>query len=575
MRTLLVSLNEHPLALLRAIAELRDVSLASNVRADVASQLAAALADPAATRAAVTGCSPEAQAAWHGLVSAGGRMKAAAFARLHGEIRPIGPGRLEREATWRDPANAAEELWYRGLIYRAFAEFGEGPLEYIYIPEDLPIPEDLAAAAPAPYGPALMPSAAPAQARHARNTLAVDACTVLAAFRATPAPLDRAGALAEGAARELRQQLLSDDPVRLDFLLALLTDCGWLAADRGRLVVNHQASSRWLRGTHWEQVTQLFAAWRDSTTWNDLRRVPALRPEGEWRNDPLLPRRGLLQTLARLDPSAWYRLTDLVAAFKTSDPDFLRPDGNYTGWYLKDAETGLYLNGFEAWEQVEGRLLAFLITGPLYWLGAVVCGTLDEAEPGAMVFRLTAWGEAWLAGGIPAELPRPVRLAVSEDFTVRAPLFCPLLDRFRLLRITEPLAVAGPEAAGAEARPALASVTHTRHRITRASLAAARASGIQAQAVLDFLKRAGGAPVPARVAAALGRYDQLGGALRVTRGAVLRVPDASMLGTLRADPAIAPLLGEIISAQAVIIPEANVSRVLALLQDSGYTVKLD
>ena len=34
------------------------------------------------------------------------------------------------------PANAAEELWYRGLI--AFAEFGEGPLEYIYIP-DLPI----------------------------------------------------------------------------------------------------------------------------------------------------------------------------------------------------------------------------------------------------------------------------------------------------------------------------------------------------------------------------------------------------------------------------------------------------
>ena len=168
-----------------------------------------------------------------------------------------------------------------------------------------------------------------------------------------------------------------------------------------------------------------------------------------------------------------------------------------------------------------------------------------------------------------------MRLAVSEDFTVRAPLFCPLLDRFRLLRITEPLVAAGPEAAGADERPALGSVTHTRHRITRASLAAARASGIQAQAVLDFLKRAGGAPVPARVAAALGRYDQLGGALRVTRGAVLRVPDASMLGTLRADPTIAPLLGEIISAQAVIIPEANVPRVLALLQDSGYTVKLD
>src|SRR5690606_4888548 len=148
--------------------------------------------------------------------------------RLHGEIRPIGPGRLEREATWRDPANAAEELWYRGLIYRTFAEFGEGPLEYIYIPEDLPVPDDLAAAAPTPQGPRLAPLAAPAQVHHARNTLAVDACTVLAMFRATPAPLDRSGALAEGVARELRQQMVSDDPVRLDFLLALLTDCGWL-----------------------------------------------------------------------------------------------------------------------------------------------------------------------------------------------------------------------------------------------------------------------------------------------------------------------------------------------------------
>lgn len=574
MRTLLVSLNEHPLALLRAIAELHGVTLVSNVRADVAGQLAAALADPTATRAAVTGCSPEAQAAWHGLVAAGGRMKAAAFARLHGEIRPIGPGRLEREATWRAPANAAEELWYRGLIYRAFAEFGEGPLEYIYIPEDLPVPDDLAAATPTPHGPVLTPVATPAEAHHARNTLAVDACSVLATFRATPAPLDRADVLAEGAARELQQQLLSDDPVRLEFLLVLLTDCGWLAADRGRLVVNHQASGRWLRGTHWEQVTQLFTTWRNSTTWNDLRRVPALRPEGEWRNDPLLPRRGLLETLARLNPSAWYRLADLVASFKATDPDFLRPDGNYTGWYLKDAETGLYLNGFEAWEQVEGRLLEFLIAGPLYWLGAVACGTLEEAGQPMTVFRLTGWGEAWLAGGIPAELPRPMRLSVSEDFTVRAPLFSPLLDRFRLLRITEPL-VAGEPEAGERARPGLGSVTHTRHRITRASLAAARASGIQAQAVLEFLKRAGGAPVPARVAAALNRYDQHGGALRVTRGALLRVPDASMLGALRADPAIAPLLGEIVSAQAIIIPEANVSRVLALLQDSGYTVKLD
>jgi hypothetical protein len=67
----------------------------------------------------------------------------------------------------------------------------------------------------------------------------------------------------------------------------------------------------------------------------------------------------------------------------------------------------------------------------------------------------------------------------------------------------------------------------------------------------------------------------MGGDVRLTRGAVLRVRDAAMLATLRADPVIAPLLGELISAQAVLVGEANVSRLLAVLQDSGYDVSLD
>ncbi len=51
MRSLLASLNEHPMALLRGIAELRGVILASNARAEAAAQLASALAEPAATSA--------------------------------------------------------------------------------------------------------------------------------------------------------------------------------------------------------------------------------------------------------------------------------------------------------------------------------------------------------------------------------------------------------------------------------------------------------------------------------------------------------------------------------------------
>ena len=81
--------------------------------------------------------------------------------------------------------------------------------------------------------------------------------------------------------------------------------------------------------------------------------------------------------------------------------------------------------------------------------------------------------------------------------------------------------------------------------------------------------------MPPRVAAALIRWDQHGGAVRVTRGAVLRVEDANILAVLRSDPALAPLLGELISAQAVVVTEANLPKALAALKDLGYEVRTD
>ena len=168
--------------MLRGIAELRGVSLATNHRIDAAAQLAALLTEPAATAAALAACSPAAQSAWRALQAAGGRMKAGIFTRTSGgEIRAIGPGRLEREAIWRAPENPAEELWYCGLIYRAFADFGDGPLEYIYIPEDLVVPAEAALPQALPIAPRIAPVPAPGGARKAQNALAVDVCSALAA----------------------------------------------------------------------------------------------------------------------------------------------------------------------------------------------------------------------------------------------------------------------------------------------------------------------------------------------------------------------------------------------------------
>ncbi len=588
MRTLLASLTDHPMAVLRGIAELRDVPLATNARDDAAGQLAAALADPVAAETAVVACSPGAQTAWHALRSAGGRIKTPIFGRDHGAIRPLGPGRLEREQAWREPSSPAEELWYRGLIFRAFADLGDGPAEYVYIPDELLPPVTQKAPQPpsSTAAPVLAAVASPPQACQPLNSFAVDLCAVLAAVRETPIRLDAAGQVREADAARLREGLLLPDPVRFDLLLALARGRGWLKPDRDRLVLDVGAATAWLRATHWEQMSSLFAAWRESSDplWNDLRRVPSLRTEGAWRNDPPLARRALLDPLRSLPGSAWYAVADLVAWLKAHIPDFQRPDGNYTLWYLRDAETGRYLSGFESWDDVEGRLIRFLVTGPLFWLGAVELGMAngewrmaESAIPNpqsAMVFRLTPAGAAWLAGRMPAEPPRPAPLALADDFTVTAPLLLPLLDRFRLLRFTEPAQPKDLEGLR-DLRGLPDTPGPTRHRITRGSLARARAAGVKAEAILDFLRRATYGRVPPRVEAALTRFDQHGGAVRVTRGAVLRVEDASILSALRADAVIAPLLGDLLSAQAVVVREANLPNLLKALEELGYAARVE
>ena len=560
MRTLLASLGDYSMAMLRGIAELRGVMPATNVREEVAAQLAGALAEPHATALALSRVSAEAERAWAALCAAGGHIKVPAFTREHGAIRAIGPGRLEREFAWRQPETPAEELWYQGLIFKAFADLGAGLLEYFYIPEEL-LPTTAAGeeTGPARAGapPALDP---PARARQSGNALAVDACALLAILTDSPLRVGESGRWRAADEARIRERLLLPDPTHSALLLALAQQSGWLAVEQDRLVVQGPAVTAWLRASHWEQASALFSAWQHSATWNDLRHIPTLKADGTWRNDPLAARSQLLAALGRLDPARWYSVDAFAAWIKATEPDFQRPDGNYTGWYLRDVASERYLSGFEAWNDVEGRLIAFLIAGPLFWLGALSLGG-EDGEPG--IFRLTTGGAYWLAGGgLPEPFP-PARLLVNEDFTVGAPLLVPLFDRFRLLRFTE--AVPGP--------PALDQPTQ--HRITRHSLSAARARGLRGEKIVQFLRHAAGGQLLARVETALLRWDQHGGAVRINKGAVLRVQDASILAALRADPVIAPLLGELLSAQAALVKEADLPKLLAALAELGYTTRVE
>jgi len=508
MRTLQQCLQDYPLVLLQAIAELRGVPLVSNVQQEVVDQLATALADPPNIAAAVASCSPEARRALRELITAGGRITVPAFTRTYGELRAFGPGRLAREVPWRRPVNVTEELWYRGLISRTFAPLAEGTAEFIFVPSDVLPHLPLTPIEPPNFD--IAPASEPGSVHLADDALLEDACTLLGFVQMEGAWVDHRGRWRERSLAALNERLLrpatldvfdaeeSGDPLAL--LLHLAGRLGWLREEQRRLHLQAAPVRAWLAGTRAQQRQALWAAWRDDAEWDDLCRVPWLRCEGTWHHDPLAARQKLLGYLAHCQPGVWYAVSDFAAAIKAVDPDFQRPDGDYRSWYVRDEASGRYLSGFESWEQVEGALIAYVLTGPAHWLGATDVGDCPSHASGSGIadfaaakFRLTQAGAALLglAVGGPRE-PRPPRLTVQPDFRILAPHGTPCFDRFRLARFT----------VWEASRPAF------RHRITQRALKRARQEGISTERILAFLRRASGGDLPPNVIRALKRWKE-------------------------------------------------------------------
>ncbi len=481
-----------PLALLRTIAELRGVTLRSRGQREVAAELATALAAPAVIARSLTDLSPGATEALEALAAAGGRLQATLFQRRYGEIRPFGPGRLAREQPWLSPTGPAEELWYRGWIFRGFAKVDDTATEFIFVPDEvlglLPRRPERTLDVP--------PAQAPESFTDSGDALAQDTVTLLAMVQVEGMrrrqgrwhPAD----LARLAARLTVPEPAPPNPTgsgRLALLLHLAERFGWMQEDeRGYLRLQSPAVRRWLQADRAAQWQALWVGWRDDETWDDLRRLPGLMCEGGWHDDPVGTRRRLLSRLGQLQPGSWHRLDAVIATLKAVAPDFLRPDGDYDSWYIRPTDGSSYLRGFEHWDDVEGRLARYLITGPLHWLGVIAL------DAGGERVALTAAGQALIREELPPA-PPPGSITVARDFTILVPATAASFDRFRVARF-----------AAWEASPAVGSVEPFRYRITRTALHRAESQGITAARVLTFLRERAGDALPENVVRALARW---------------------------------------------------------------------
>ncbi|MGC8836917.1 MAG: helicase-associated domain-containing protein [Anaerolineae bacterium] len=560
MRSLRECFLSYDLALLEAIAASRGVLLEEKEPLRAAARLAEILGEEESLRKALARLGPE---AWHALqtvLAAGGRVPLPMWERRWGALRPFGPGRLRREEPWRRPANVSERLWYLGLIGRAFDREGGRTVEFIFVPEDLrPVLQKLLGEQPAPPSSAPAPLAsAPAEVQEAGTMLLEAGLAYLTYLYNWPVRVGHGGRLYRVHGEALRAYVTERVPGAAEgecfpFLEALLGEAGLTVRREGRLRPESRKARAWLESSPERALDLLRGVWLTTRQWNDLWRVPTLRcEETGWQNDPRLARQALIDVLQGLSPEAWYAVDDLVQSLFQGNPDFQRPDGNYESWFIRDAETGQYLHGFASWPQVEGALLRYLLTGPLYWLGVVALGD------GGTAFRLTDSGARWLSGGEGVEeaLPEACRL---EGMVVLVP---PSLDRFQRFQLAR---LADWEPGGPPYR----------YRLTPSSVGRALRQGVPRERMEAFLARLLQGPLPEEWSRALKAWEERAREVRLRRAAVLEVEDPQVLDQLLDDPAVRRFLGERLTARHVLLALRNIGPLHKVLQDRGYTVRLE
>ena len=383
MKSLKDALLEHPPQLLRAIADMNQLSLPeTGARDQWAATLADELARPEVIQRTWQSLTPPERTALENLILRGGRIKAFQILRDQGEIRAFGPVALARDKPWLKPANVTEGLWYRGLIQRAFDVVGEFRGEIFFIPAEillhLPRPSGETAAF------VVRGAGVPGTVSDQVDALIWDMFGLLVFVSRAEPRYDEHSLLTAEDRRDWTARLLVPAPASgretsstsRSSLILRLARTARLIRSVSQVGLRLGTESRaWLRGTRQECRLKLFEAWKQERVWNELNDVPSLKPEETgWRNDPRLARDVVLRFLAQCPPLQWLSLASFVAAVKKADPDFQRPDGDYDRWHIRAAATGKLLTGFQHWNEVEGALIAFMFEGPLCWLGIVSLG---------------------------------------------------------------------------------------------------------------------------------------------------------------------------------------------------------
>jgi hypothetical protein len=539
MPDLAQSLGSYDLGYLQIVAKswgidysARDMQLGLNI-------LVSQLLDESRLKEMFASLPAEARTALGDLLDHDGRITWSLFTRRYGEVREMGPGRRDRERPDLDPVSAAEILFYRAIVGRAFFETPDGGEEYAYIPDDLRvILPGYQPSARAPLGRAAIPDERAYQSP-ATDRILDDTCTVLAA----------------------RRMGLPEEQIPLTVypgnyqpsvkILISLLQAASLLDESGEPIP--EAAREFLEAERGQAMSQLAGGWLQSNQLNELAQLPHLVLEGEWRRDPLRTRRAILELLASIPADKWWGFESFINVVREQNPDFQRPAGDYDSWIIRQAGSERYLRGFESWDQVDGQLLRFLITGYLHWLGILDLAAPDE-ERQVSAFRFSGWSAALLEGAAPKGIPADEKMViVRSDGLLVVSRRVMRSVRYQVARFCE-------------------WEQYKRgdyyYRLSPGSLKRAEENGLQLNHLLALLQKHA-EHVPPNLETALERFEGHGKQARIEQVLVLRLSSPQILEELRASKA-ARFLGDPLGPTTVIVKAGAQEKVLAALVEMGY-----
>ena len=558
------ALYEHPDELLRGIASFWKVQLPGAQKEDWARHLAQAMLDPERLGIVTATLSPDARTLLAEVAGQDGIVPAHRLTVDYGAPRRLGHAALRREAPWQNPENALEELYFRGLLYRTYADLAGKTVEAFHVPQcllglvqGLPLERRQVGLRTLAVPPDVV------WPDHA-TTAEEDLLALLVHLRNRAPRLPEGGDMPDLLASTLSSlhadgRLVGDgSPQRLAFLAAIAHGAE-LVGQRGGIAMPTPHARTWLQASRPERYRAAYQAWRRATVWNELAWAGLISLDDRGPEDMVSARTVVMHVLAQAPLDTWLSLSSLVEVIKHTRPDLVRLDGDYDAWQLRGRESDQLLSGYGQWDRIEGAIVAAMVTGPLYWLGIVALGSEHGAGCSSLRLlrnRVSYWQRertlvtsASAAAGV-AE--------VSEDGHVRIPVSGSFYTRYQLERF------AAWEAQG----------EYATYRVTEQSVAAGYRSGVRAEQMIAFLQRISSDAVDqsllARLLAWGGRFGRVWARSRI----LIETVDKATMRELRADPEIKPYLDLIVDGTRQLVRERDAEALFEKLRARGIWVQI-